>query len=88
MKDLSRNVTLYCDVCGNDQFATLDEISCELSEAPDETKIQCSDCQKVFTKAELLEVNQAVIDANLEDIKKEAVKELEKELKRALKKWR
>lgn len=88
MKDLSRNVTLYCDVCGNDQFSTLDEIACELTDAPDETRIQCSDCKKIFTKAELLEVNQEVIDANIEDIKKEAVKEFEKELAKALKKWR
>ena len=88
MKDLSRNVTLYCDVCGNDQFSTLDEMACELIDAPDETRIQCSDCKKIFTKAELFEVNQAMIDANIEDIKKEAVKELEKELKKALKKWR
>lgn len=88
MKDLSRNVALYCDVCGNDQFSTLDEISYELVEAPDETRIQCSDCKKIFTKAELLEVNQEVIDANIEDIKKEAVKEFERELAKALKKWR
>lgn len=88
MKDLSRNITLYCDVCGNDQFSTLDEIFCELIEAPDETRMQCSECKKIFTKAELIEVNQKVVDANIEDIKKEAVKELEKELKKALKKWR
>lgn len=50
MKDLSRNVTMFCDVCGNDQFSTLDEIKCELSEAPDETRVQCSDCGKIFTK--------------------------------------
>ena len=88
MKDLSRNVTLYCDVCGNDQFSTLDAITCELIEASNETRMQCSDCGKIFTKAELLEVNQEVIDANMEDIKKEAVKEFEKELAKALKKWR
>lgn len=88
MKDLSRNVTLFCNVCGNDQFSTLDEITCELKEAPDETKVKCSDCGKIFTKAELLEVNQEVINANIEDIKNEAVKEFEKELAKALKKWR
>ena len=88
MKDLSRNVTLFCDACGNDQFSTLDEIKCELSEAPDETRVQCSDCGKVFTKAELLEVNQEVINANLEEIQNEAIKEMEKMLSKALKKWR
>lgn len=88
MKDLSRNVTMFCDVCGNDQFSTLDEIKCELSDAPDETRVQCSDCGKIFTKAELLEVNQEVINANIEEIKNEAIKEMEKKLAKALKKWR
>lgn len=88
MKDLSRSITLFCDVCGNDQFATLDEIKCELSEAPEETRIQCSDCGKIFTKGELLEVNQEVINANVEEIQNEAIKEMEKKLAKALKKWR
>ena len=88
MKDLSRKVTLYCDVCGNDQFATIDEITCELIDATDKVRMQCSDCKKIFTKDELLEVNKNVIAANVEDIKNDAIKELEKELKKALKKWR
>ena len=88
MKDLSRNVKLYCDVCGNDQFSIINDSDCELQEAPDETKMQCSDCGKIFTKAELIELNQEVIEANIEDIKKEAVKEFEKELSKVLKKWR
>ena len=88
MKDLSRNVKLYCDVCGNDQFSIINDIDGELKEAPDETKMQCSDCGKIFTKAELIELNQEVIEANIEDIKKEAVKEFEKELSKVLKKWR
>lgn len=33
MKDLSRNVKLYCDVCGNDQFLIIDDIDCELKDA-------------------------------------------------------
>lgn len=88
MKDLSRKVTLFCDVCGNDQFIKLDEIECELCDAPDETRIQCLDCRKVFTKTELLEVNQEVINANIEEIKSEAIKEMEKKLAKALRKWR
>lgn len=30
MKNLSRNVTLYCDVCGNDQFSTIDDLDLQL----------------------------------------------------------
>lgn len=88
MKDLSRNVTLFCSVCGNDQFSTLDEGIDDLMEVPDDTKIKCSDCGRVFTKAELIEENQDVINANIEDIKNEAMKEIEKELSKALKKLR
>ena len=88
MKDLSRNVTLFCSVCGNDQFSTLDEEIDDLMEAPDDTKIKCSDCGRVFAKAELIEENQDVINANIEDIKNEAMKEIEKELSKALKKLR
>lgn len=88
MKNLSRNVTLYCDICGNDQFSTIDDLDCELQDAPGETKIKCSDCGKIFTKDELLELNQEVINANIEDIKKEAIKEFEKNLSKILKKWR
>lgn len=79
MKDLSRNVKLYCDICGNDQFSTIDDIDCELKDVPDETKIQCSGCGKIFTKAELIELNQEGINANIKDIKNEAVKELKNE---------
>ena len=87
MKNLNRNITLFCDVCGNDQFSTLDEIECELSETSDATRVKCSDCGKVFTKGELLDVNQEVINANIEEIQNEAIKEMEKKLAKALKKW-
>lgn len=88
MKNLSRNVKLYCDVCGNDQFSTIDDIECELKYAPDETKLKCSDCGKIFTKFELIELNQEIINENIEEMKKQAIKEFEKELTKSLKKWR
>lgn len=88
MKNLSKNVTLYCDICGNDQFSTIDNLDCELQDALGETKIKCSDCGKIFTKDELIELNQEVINANIEDVKKEAIKEFEKNLSKILKKWK
>lgn len=78
---------MHCPVCGNDQFSAIDDDLDNLSDAPDETRIQCSDCKTIFTKEEL-EENQATINANMEEVKNEAVKELEKELKKALKKLR
>ena len=50
-----------------------------MKDVPNETKIQCSACGKIFTKAELIELNQDGINANIKDIKNEAVKELKNE---------
>ena len=88
MKDLSRNVSLYCPVCGNDQFETVDVDAEDLLDAEGSTKFKCSDCGKIITKDELIEENQEVINSNIRDIEKEAVKELEKELKKVFKKWK
>jgi len=88
MKDLSRNVTLFCDVCGNDQFSSLDNLISDFENASDESKIQCSVCKKIFTKAELIEVNEEVINLNIEEIQNEVIDEFEKEMKKIFKKWR
>ncbi len=88
MKDISRNVTLVCPLCGNDQFSSIDFELNSLKEAPGETRIKCSDCGRITTKDVLIEENQGIINANIEDIKKEAVAEAEKEIAKILKKLR
>lgn len=85
MKNLERKVKLYCPICGNDQFSCIDESIDNLSDAPNDVTIKCSDCGSIFTKGELIESNQDIIDANIEDIKQEAIKELEKKLKKMFK---
>lgn len=87
MKDLSRNVVLLCSICGNDQFETLDKEYDDMMEAPDSTRFKCSDCGRIITKSQLLEENEEVINANIEDIQNEAIAEIEKELKKAFKKF-
>jgi uncharacterized Zn finger protein len=86
MKDLSRKIPLHCPVCGNDQFSSVDDSNDNLSDAPDETKIKCSDCGAIHTKAELINENQNIINANIEDVKREALKELKKQVKKAFRK--
>ena len=81
----SRNVSLFCPTCGNDQFSCIDTEIDNLSDAPDDTKIQCVDCKCIFTKAELIEANQDIINANIEEIKQDFIKELEKKLKKMFK---
>lgn len=88
MKDISRNVTLICNICGNDQFETLDTKYEDMRKAPGNTRFKCSDCGRIITKSELLEENKEIINANIEDVKKETITEIEKELKKALKKFR
>ena len=88
MKDMKMNITLKCSVCANDQFSTVEENIEDLMDAPDETLIKCSDCGRVVTKEELIEENSHIIDANLEDFKKDIFKEVEKDLKKAFKKWK
>ena len=88
MKDISRNVSLVCPLCGNDQFSSIDCDLDKLKEAPGETKIECSTCGRITTKDALIEDNQEKINVNIEDVKKEEISEVEKKLKKALKKFR
>ena len=85
MKNLERKVKLYCPICANDQFSCIDESIDNLSDAPNDVTLKCSDCGSIFTKGELIESNQDIINANIEEIKQEAIKELEKKLKKMFK---
>lgn len=81
----NRNITLRCPTCGNDQFFCVDVNFDDLSDAPDEVKLKCADCNSIFTKGELIDGNQDVINANIEDIKNEAMQEIKKSLKKIFK---
>lgn len=82
MKDLQKSISMICPTCGNDQFSSLDCDIEDIYDAPDKTRIQCSGCDLILTKEELIGENQYIIDANIEDLKKEAINKLEKELKK------
>lgn len=88
MKDISRNVAMLCPLCGNDQFSSVDEEFDELKDAPGTAKIKCSDCNSVYTKDEIIEANAEKIDIAAEEMVQGAIKEFEKELKKAMKKWK
>lgn len=81
------NISMKCFVCGNDQFSTVDKKIHDMLEAPDDTEVKCSDCRRIITKEQLIEENNHIIEANVEDLKKEAIKEMEKEVKGMFKKW-
>ena len=88
MKNLDRNVKLLCPLCGNDQFESLDEEVEDLLNAPDNVRFRCSDCGSEYTKKELIESNAEAIDNAVNELKEDAIKEMEKELKKAMKKWK
>ncbi|WP_329736258.1 ECs_2282 family putative zinc-binding protein [Catenibacterium mitsuokai] len=88
MEDLNKKVTLYCDRCGNDQFYFEDTNNSDVELVSDDTILKCSDCGKIFTKEELIELNAEVITANVEDMKEEIVKEVQREINKLFKDWR
>ena len=76
MEDISRQITLLCPTCGNDQFEYPDEVN---EQSPDkEIVFKCSDCGSKFTKTELIEQNQEVIRNHLEEIESDIVGEIAK----------
>ena len=83
MRDLSRQVTLFCPTCGNDQFAGKETSDGEYS---DDHVFTCANCNWSFTKRELIERNSDVISANVDEMAAEAVDDLRKELDKTLKK--
>jgi len=88
LKDMGMRINLKCSVCGNDQFSAVDETVEELLDAPDDTLVKCSDCGREVTKEEFIKENSHIIEANVEDFKADFIKEFEKDLKKAFKKWK
>ena len=74
MKDYTRNVSLLCPTCGNDQFEDLGD-----------DKYKCSDCNGIYTKEELIENNQAIIQNHVDEMADDIIKDIAKDLKRIMK---
>lgn len=85
MKNMEMEICLKCSVCGNDQFSAIDESIEDIAEADGDVEVKCSDCGKVVTKDELLEENSYIIEANIEDFKKDIMKVIEKDFKKIFK---
>jgi len=84
MKRLSRSVRMICKICGNDMFEFLDKTD-DLISAPENTKLRCSDCKKIYTKQELIDDNEEAVNSYIEEIKKDAIEEIKKEINKSLK---
>lgn len=86
MKDIVKNVDLLCPLCGNKLFDNLDVDCDNLYDASEEVCFKCANCGRVYTESHLIEHNQDVIDESFEDIKDEALKQMEKEITKMFKK--
>lgn len=82
-KDYSREVTLYCPVCGCSQFSCEDEV---WEGCPGDTVFTCVGCGRGFEKDDLVERNSEVISANVDEVPDEIVADIEKDLEKALRK--
>ena len=74
-----RKVTLVCPTCGNTQFEYEDDLGSS------NQLIRCPSCNSEFAKEELIRKNKRVIDNNVDEMKKEVIKDVEKEIKNIFK---
>lgn len=81
MKNLEKSVKLLCPVCGNTMFEDLNENDLLDDEC---LRYKCVNCNRVFTKRELLDENKELMDSAIEEMKDDAIKEIMKELKKSL----
>ncbi len=78
-KDYNKSILLRCVVCGSDSDFESNE---------DKTYIKCTKCNREYLGGydELVELNQALIDEEVEATKQEIKEDLEKEIHNMLKK--
>ena len=78
-KDYNKNIRLRCVVCGSDSDFESNE---------DKTYIKCTKCNREYLGGydELVKLNQALIDEEVEATKQEVKEDLEKEIHEMLKK--
>lgn len=74
----NRSVNLLCPTCGNSQL--------EIQGNDQENKIiRCPSCDRIMTKEELIRENGVIIDANVDEMKEEILKDVKKEFNDMLK---
>lgn len=85
MKDYNRKIVLICPLCGNDGFSSIDKEVENLLDAAGSTKFQCADCKSIYTKDELIESNVEKIEIVKDEMVHDAMKDIEKALRKAFK---
>jgi methylphosphotriester-DNA--protein-cysteine methyltransferase len=72
----ARSVTLMCPTCGHKDFERAD----------DNSPLRCTSCDRVFTREELIRENGEVIEAEVEELKTEVLRDAKKEQHETLRK--
>jgi ribosomal protein S27E len=72
----SRSIAMMCPTCGHEDF--------EFEQ--DEGPIRCTSCSRVFTREELIRENGEVIEAEVDELKADVLKDARKELSEGFRK--
>lgn len=79
MKDsYNRSLRLQCPSCGGESF----------EQEEDKPDVRCVRCDRMMTKDELREANGARIEAEVDEIKGEVLKDVKADLANIFKKWK
>lgn len=76
---LNRNITLVCPTCGNTEMESLNGLH-DVSDS-----FKCDGCGLEISKEDLINANQENINANLDEVKELAAKEVKLEIEKMLK---
>lgn len=77
-KDYSQSVSMMCSTCGSRDFSFDDENG----------PVSCAECGRVFSREELVRENGALVDAAVDDMKEQILKDTTKTLRNMLKKFK
>jgi len=73
----NRSVSLLCSTCGGTQFERDDEM--------ENSPIRCNGCSRVFSKDELIQENDEVIQAEIGQMKSDIVADITAQFKKQFK---
>ena len=72
-----RSISMQCPTCGGTDF-----------ESDEGSEIRCIQCDRTMTKDELREANSERIQAEVEEVKAEIVKDIKRDFSKMFKKWK
>lgn len=74
-RDYSRSISLQCSTCGGTDFEFEDEHS----------ENRCIGCERVFSREDLIQENNARIENEVEDLKSQFIADVRKDFKKMFK---